>query len=62
MSLGAPAAEDVSDEEGEGVDAVSRTVPLGKRVCILGLVLISCLHCAAVLYCRRDQVFSYAGS
>ncbi|KAJ8592867.1 Ku DNA-binding complex, Ku70 subunit [Rhizopogon salebrosus TDB-379] len=31
MSLGAPAAEDVSDEEGEGADTVCRTVPLGKR-------------------------------
>lgn len=45
MALGVPPAEDVSDEEGEGVETVSRTVPLGKRVCIhssdFGLVLTS---------------------
>ncbi|KAG0705785.1 SPOC like C-terminal domain-containing protein [Suillus ampliporus] len=31
MSLGAAPVEDVSDEEGEGVDTASRAVPLGKR-------------------------------
>ncbi|OJA08279.1 hypothetical protein AZE42_03775 [Rhizopogon vesiculosus] len=31
MSLGVPAIEDGSDEEGEGTESVSRTVPFGKR-------------------------------
>ncbi|OAX41910.1 Ku DNA-binding complex, Ku70 subunit [Rhizopogon vinicolor AM-OR11-026] len=31
MSLGAPAVEDGSDEEGEGTESVSRIVPFGKR-------------------------------
>jgi len=45
MSLGAPAVEDVSDEEGEGIETISRIVPLGKRVRVLkclGLMLTSC--------------------
>jgi hypothetical protein len=44
MSLGAPAVEDVSDEEGEGLETISRIVPLGKRVRVLsclGLMLTS---------------------
>lgn len=36
MALGGAPVEDVSDDEGEGVDTVCRAVPSGKRVRVIG--------------------------
>jgi hypothetical protein len=40
MSLGAAPVDGGSDDEGEGADTAYRAVPVGKRACVLLLLLL----------------------